>query len=188
MTVKQQLSLERFLTLPETKPAREYARGEVTRKPMPTNAHALLQAYIWMLIFQFVTERGLGRARIEWRCIFGLPRHERAYVPDVTFASFARMARGNDLEQPYLHDAPDLVEEALSPGESARRFAAKLRFYLQHGVRLMWVVDPASRTITVYEPGQDEERVLRAGDTIEGGDVLPGFRADVAEIMAQFEG
>jgi Uma2 family endonuclease len=108
-------------------------------------------------------------------------------VPDVVYASFERMPPVNAVEQAYLEAAPDLVVEILSPGESAERFARKLRFYLLHGVRLVWVVDPFAQTITVYRPGPADERVLRAGDTLDGEDVLPGFAASIAEVMSQLE-
>lgn len=185
MTATQRLTLQEFLSLPETEPASEYVCGEVFQKPMPTNAHGILQPYIWLLIYQFLSRHKLGRVRTEWRCIFGPPGRERPYVPDVVYASFDRMPPVDATAQPYLRAAPDLAVEILSPGESPTRFFSKLRFYLLHGVRLVWVVDPADQTITVYTPGPEDERVLRAGDTLDGGDVLPGYAAPVAEIMAQ---
>lgn len=185
MIATQCLTLEEFLALPETEPASEFACGEVYQKPMPTNAHGILQPYIWLLIFHFLAQHKIGRARTEWRCIFGPPGRERPYIPDVVYASFERMPPANATAQPYLRAAPDLVVEILSPGESKTRFFSKMRFYLLHGVRLVWVVDPADETITIYPSGPEDERVLRVGDTLDGGDVLPGFAAPVAEIMAQ---
>jgi len=185
VTTIQRLSLEEFLALPETEPASEYACGEVFQKAMPTNAHGALQFYIALLIFQFLAHARLGRMRTEWRCIFGPPGRERPYIPDVVYVSFERMPPVDATEQPYLRVAPDLAVEILSPDESARRFASKLRFYLLHGVRLVWVVDPLAQTITAYTPGQADERVLSVGDVLDGGDVLPGFSAHIAEIMAQ---
>jgi Uma2 family endonuclease len=183
----RRLTLEEFLALPDTEPASEHACGEVMQKPMPTNAHGALQLYIAMLIYQFLARAKLGRVRPEWRCVFGPARRKRAYIPDVVYASYERMPPGDAREQVYVETAPDLVVEVLSPGESAERFARKLRFYLLHGVRLVWVVDPDAETITVYIPGTADERILRPGDTLDGGDVLPGFTAPVAEIMAQLQ-
>ncbi len=185
MTTRKRMTLEEFLAAPDTEPASEYACGEVFRKPMPTNAHGILQLYIGMLLFQFLSRTRLGRVRTEWRCIFGPPGRRRAFVPDVVYASFERLPPVDATVQAYLETAPDLAVEILSPHESAARFASKLRFYLLHGVRLVWVVDPLAQTITVYTPGQADERVLRVGDTLAGADVLPGFSASVADIMAQ---
>ena len=104
-------------------------------------------------------------------------------IPDVDYFSFARLPPVDAVEQPYLRVAPDLTVEILSPDESARRFASKLRFYLAHGVRLVWVVDPLTQTITAYTPGDTEEQVLMVDDTLDGGDVLPGFRVPVAQLF-----
>jgi Uma2 family endonuclease len=49
-----------------------------------------------------------------------------------------------------------------------------MRRWLDFGVRRALLLDPQQRTITVYAP--DAEPVtLTAADTLEGGDVLPGF-------------
>ena len=188
MTTTARLSLQEFLARPDTEPSSEFMCGEVIQKPMPTNAHGILQLYIGMLLFQFLTRTKLGRVRTEWRCIFGPPGRERAFVPDVVYASYERLPPGDATKQPYLLTAPDLAVEILPPGDAPGRFARKLRFYLLHGVRLVWAVDPTERTITVYSPGPADERVLVVGDTLDGDDVLPGFSVPVAEIMAQLTG
>jgi Uma2 family endonuclease len=55
--------------------------------------------------------------------------------------------------------------------------------YLQAGVRLVWLVDPASRTVSVFRPDA-APRTLGEGDILDGGDILPGFSLPVAEIFA----
>jgi Uma2 family endonuclease len=84
----------------------------------------------------------------------------------------------------HLHRAPDLAIEILSPDQHWPQFVDKIQFYLLHGVKLVWVIDPASRTIAVQAPGQ-EGRILGAGDVLDGGDVLPGFRIPVDNILAR---
>jgi Uma2 family endonuclease len=74
----------------------------------------------------------------------------------------------------------------LSPGQPAGRFAAKVNFYLRHGVRLVWIVDPDRREVVVLSAA-DEARTLRPGDTLAGGDVLPGFAVPVADIFAELD-
>lgn len=184
MTTATGLTLDSFLDRPETKPASEYACGEVWRKPMPTTAHMRIQAFFTTLLFQFLARNPIGLAGPEWRCIFGPPGQERTFVPDVSYASFERYPRGDTRAVQYLRAAPDLTVEILSPRQHARRFADKLHFYLRHGVRLVWVIDPRAETVTVYTPS-DDGVLLRAGDTLDGGDVLPGLRVPVADIFAQ---
>lgn len=179
------VTLERFLERPDTKPASEYyGPGEVYRKPMPDHPHSRLQLFVAMLLWQYLQAHPLGSVGPEWRCIFGPPGQERAWVPDVVYVSYERMPKGDAREHPYVMTAPDIAIEVLSRSQPALRFARKLRFYLAHGVRLVWVLDPWQETITVFAPDA-EERVLRPGDTLDGGDVLPGFSVPVAQIMAQ---
>jgi len=72
--------------------------------------------------------------------------------------------------------------EILSPDQHLPHFLDKIQFYLLYGVRLLWIVDPATRTITIQVPNQ-EGRVLTTSDTLDGGDVLPGLSVAVGEIF-----
>ncbi len=60
----------------------------------------------------------------------------------------------------------------------------KVRFYLEHGVRLVWLIDPRTRTVLVWSTW-GSPRQYGEDDTLDGGDVLPGFGTPVADIMAQ---
>ncbi|SNS29837.1 Putative restriction endonuclease [Geodermatophilus pulveris] len=76
--------------------------------------------------------------------------------------------------------APDLVVEVVSPSDRATQVTAEALEWLHAGVRLVWVVDPETRTVTAYRP--DGVRVLRGEDTLDGGDVLPGSGLPLAEL------
>jgi hypothetical protein len=54
--------------------------------------------------------------------------------------------------------------------------------FLLASSRLVWVVDPRPRTVTVYEPGASP-LLLGVMDELGGGDVLPGFPAPVRELF-----
>jgi Uma2 family endonuclease len=71
----------------------------------------------------------------------------------------------------------------VSPTDRASEVFAKVQDWLQAGCGLVWVVDPETRTVTVYR-SRSEIAVLTAVDTLDGGDVLPGFAVPVAEIFA----
>jgi Uma2 family endonuclease len=186
MTTTSRMTLEEFLARPETKPASEYDCGEVTKKPMPDPAHSLLQLFLGALILEVATRSRLGRAATELRCVFGPRDAQRSYVPDILYVSRERMPAGSPLEYQFLPAAPDLAVEILSRGQPNQRCKRKFAFYLAHGVRLVWIVDPRARTVTVLAPGQ-EPRTLTVGDTLDGGDVLQGFIVPVADIFAQLE-
>jgi Uma2 family endonuclease len=179
MAIKSGLSLEEFLRLEETKPASEYACGEALQKPMPNRQHSTIQFFLAGLLFVFLERVKLGEGFTEFRCIFGPPGLERAYVPDLTY-----VARERATSETYLRAAPDLAVEILSPDQDMGRFLDKIQFYLLHGVKLVWVIDPAKATVAIMTPGEDA-RILTSGDTLDGADVLPGFSVRVDDIFAR---
>ena len=180
MTTRTKLTLDQFLKLPETKPAREYVDGEVLKKPMPTGWHGLVQGLLSLVVNLFLRRQPVGFAGSEIRCIFGPPGRERAYVPDFIFIA----AGGADrvLTNGPVRHAPDLAVEILSPDDRPGRVQRKIRFYLANGVRLVWVVDPEARSVTVWTPASSS-RTLSEDDTLDGADVLPGFAVVVRDIL-----
>jgi Uma2 family endonuclease len=58
----------------------------------------------------------------------------------------------------------------------------KVRFYLDNGVRLVWLIDPRARTVMVWRSPAGAE-LLREQDTLDGGDVIPGFAVAVREVL-----
>jgi Uma2 family endonuclease len=186
MATSTTLMLDEFLARPDTKPASELVSGEVIQKPMPDEDHSSIQGYLYMVIYQFLARTDLGKVGVEWRCVFGPSGEEDAFVPDVVFATHERRAIRGRSPRKFLWTAPDLAIEVLSPNQPAGPFADKLQFYLLHGVRLVWVIDPDERSIRIYRPGASS-RMLRSGDTLHGDDVLPGFSVAVDDVFAQIE-
>jgi Uma2 family endonuclease len=103
-------------------------------------------------------------------------------VPDAAFVRADRAPQG-EARKSFPRLAPDLVVEVLSPSDRVSEVVAKLEMYQEAGVPLIWLVDPDKETITIIAAGQPT-RVVKQGDTIDGGDVLPGFSVPVAEIFS----
>ena len=175
------MTLEQFLDRPDTEPASEFVCGEVIQKPMPDRPHASIQAYLMVMLFQFLSQSGLGRVFPEFRCIFGPSGREQAFVPDLVYISRERLT--NDR---FHHMAPDIAIEVLSPDHRPGKLLERVTFFLLYGVRLVWVIDPDDRTIVVLAPGE-EPRTLKTGDVLDGGSVLPGFSVSADDIFAQIE-
>ena len=58
--------------------------------------------------------------------------------------------------------------------------------YFRSGVRLVWEIDPRSRTVSVYTSA-DAPTVLTAEDTLDGGEVLPGFVLPLRELFSELD-
>ena len=160
---------------------RELVLGEVLELTPPGWRHGLIQARIAHLVRDFVQESATGQF-VTTECGFKLtidPDTVRA--PDIAMVSAARAA-GFEEEAGYLQLAPDLAVEVVSPSDSFTDVEAKARMWLEHGTRAVWVVDPDSRRVLIYEPGRDRRDLSEEG-TLDGGEVLPGFSAPVPRLF-----
>jgi hypothetical protein len=59
----------------------------------------------------------------------------------------------------------------------------KIAQWLEAGTLLVFVVNPRRQTIKVYRPGHDP-RELGITDTLDGGEVVPGWTMPVREVFA----
>jgi Uma2 family endonuclease len=100
--------------------------------------------------------------------------------PDAAVVLRNRLA---ELPDSFVPVAPDRAVEVLSPSDRMADALAKVAMYLQAGTPLVWLVNPASRTVVVFRSKMDLV-TLGASDMLDGGDVLPGFSVPVAEIFA----
>ena len=106
--------------------------------------------------------------------------------PDVWFVSQNRLRECKDRKAPILNLAPDLAVEILSKSNTRREMDRKLRDYFAAGTRLVWYVDPKTQTVRVYtEPGN--VTMLSEDQTLDGGDVLPGFMLSLRDLFSELD-
>lgn len=84
----------------------------------------------------------------------------------------------------YLPFAPDLAVEVMSPGDRRSDVMREVNDYLDAGTALVLLFSPRSRSVRVFTPRDRSGRALRVGDTLDGGDVAPGFQIPIAELFA----
>ncbi len=101
---------------------------------------------------------------------------------DIAFVSNERLATVESYEK-FFPFAPDLAVEVLSPSNTVDEIDEKIAFYFAAGARLVWIVNPKRRTVTVYSSPRNP-RVYAGGETLDGGAVLPGFRYELAKLFA----
>ena len=102
--------------------------------------------------------------------------------PDVSFIRHGRLA-GEQLPDGHLTIAPDLAVETIAPNDRVYEAQSKFAEYLEAGVRLVWGINPADRTVTVYSQKSDLPRVVRCGEELTGGEVLPECSCPVASLF-----
>jgi len=102
-------------------------------------------------------------------------------APDVAYVAIERIPQTEPVG--FFPGAPDLAVEVLSPGDPAGDVLAKVQDWLDAGCRAVWVVDPKTRTVSVY-PSRRQITVLSESETLDGGEVLPGLRVAVADLFA----
>jgi Uma2 family endonuclease len=102
--------------------------------------------------------------------------------PDASFIALNRMTREQYEEEGYIDIVPDLVVEVISPNDRAADVEEKLAEWLGAGVKVVWIINPESRTIRIHRR-DGESAFLRSSDTLSAHDVLPGFSLPVAELF-----
>lgn len=130
----------------------------------------------------FVRPRRLGRVYAADGTFILRRNPDTAVMPDAAFLRTARLPPPEQ-EARFLPVAPDIAVEVLSPTDRPGETSRKVALYLATGVALVWVVNPETRSVTVHAPGRDP-LTLTDADTLDGGDVLPGFTLPLAELFA----
>lgn len=141
--------------------------------------HGRLVLRLGRLLDEFVEAGGHGVVVVEAGTL--LERDpDTVRGPDIAFYSHDRIPESGYATTYW--GPPDLAVEITSPGNRVGELQERVKGYLDAGVRLVWVIDPSSRTATTYRTC-GEARLLGAEDALEGGDVLPGFRLPLATLF-----
>ena len=106
-------------------------------------------------------------------------------IPDVSFVAWNKFPNRTIPRTPIPALVPDLAVEVLRESNTPREMARKLDEYFSLGVRLVWIVDPSTESVEVLTARDQSCRVERTG-TLDGGDVLPGFRLSLRKLFKRF--
>lgn len=159
----------------------ELVRGKVERMAAAGFEHALIAAAIFRALDRYVGEKRSGYV-VSTEAGFVLARDpDTVRAPDVAFVTAERTA-AQERPEGFFEGAPDLAVEVVSPTDAGEAIEAKVLDYLDAGTRQVWVVYPRRRTVRVVESRQ-VSRILGADDTLDGGDLLPGFAVRVGELF-----
>jgi Uma2 family endonuclease len=161
----------------------ELVDGVLVEKAMGYR-ESLLALALGEFLRAFVRSTNLGLVSGEagmMRLFPGLVR-----MPDVAFASWHRFPDRKVPTTPIPDLVPDLAVEIRSEGNTDEEMSRKRREYFTAGVRLVWLVDPDTRTVAVYS-APEELTILGQSETLTGGSVLPGFKLPLAQLFAELD-
>lgn len=182
MATTQQMTAEDLARIEE--PGRyDLIRGEIIYMPPAGGDHGEYGNNIGGFVWMYVRQHRLGKT-FNSETGFLLSRDpDTVLVPDSAFVSTERLPAKAD-RRGFMPVAPDLAVEVVSPSDRDARVTQKAITYLEAGTRFVWVVYPDLQIVKVYTPDLNA-RILRADDILDGGDVLPGFELQVAEIFEE---
>jgi Uma2 family endonuclease len=106
-------------------------------------------------------------------------------LPDVTFVSVDDVPNGVIPREPIPVLPPTLAVEVVSESNTAEEMRLKIQEYFESGARVVWLVYPKTRTVAVFDHfAAEPAQTLTEEDTLDGGQVLPGFAIAVSEVFA----
>jgi Uma2 family endonuclease len=170
------ISIEEFASLPDEPGKQELSNGEVIIVPPPHAIHTEICWRITEALRDYLKRSGAGRVYSE--AGFRLAPHT-VRQPDV-----AVLSRTPALpEGEWIYGAPDIAIEVLSPGNSAEDIELKISQYLAAGAKLVWIVSPKARQVSIYR-ADGSGTLLREPANLTGESVLPGFNLPVVDLFA----
>lgn len=179
----ERMTIGEFERAPETVWRSELVRGRVVREPPAGGEHGSLAGRLHGRLARHVDDHGLGLVLAAETGFEIAPDPDGTVrAPDVAFISKERIP-DDGIPRGFWPGPPDLAVEVVSPSNSADQLQGKIFDYLDAGTRMVWVVHPRTRTVTVYR-STEEIRILGEGDVLDGADVVTGFRLPVAELFA----
>lgn len=126
-------------------------------------------------------KNGLGKA-FDSSTGFKLP-NGGTRSPDVSWIKIERWnALTPEQRKKFLPLCPDFVIELLSESDDLEDTQAKMREYIDNGLRLGWLINPKDKQVEIYRPNQATE-ILQSPRNLLGEDVLPGFILDLQPIF-----
>lgn len=173
---RSRMTAEEFLRLPDDGRKYELVDGEPKEVPAGVR-HDAIAMHVGVMLYPHTRGRGaLCSSQAGYRMRSGNVRS-----PGVSFTLKERLPDGRAPEG-FGDVAPDLCTEIISPSEEPEEMARKIQEYFDAGAQQVWHLFPESRRLILYTSPQ-ESTTHEADDEIDGGDLLPGFRCRVADLL-----
>ncbi len=178
----QTMTADELFMMPEDGFLYELVRGELRKMSPPGSEHGMLVARLTVALGSHVEANDLGVAFGAETGFKLASNPDTVLAPDFAFVSNERIP-ATGIPVAYWQGAPDLAVEVISPGNSRREMEEKVKEYFAAGVRMVWMVYPKRRTVTIHRP-EVEAVTLTENEMLDGQDVVPGFQYSIAKLFA----
>jgi Uma2 family endonuclease len=178
MKPRGRATVEDLLKMPEDGQKYELVDGEIVVSPTGL-IHSEVAAKIIHMIATFLDDHPIGKVFTPDVGIWLANGNLRS--PDVTFVRNERLPQGKTPDT-FGECVPDLTVEVLSPGDKPKRVGEKIGEFLENGVPIVWLVDPARKTVTEFR-SLSESKLFSGDDTIHAEPVLPGFSCKISRFF-----
>jgi Uma2 family endonuclease len=175
------MTADELADLPDDGMRHELIRGELRTMPPTGLEHADHESEFDTSLRLYVKAHKLGRVFAGEPGFVLETDPDTVRAPDVAFMSHEHVAE-TGVPRGYFRGVPDLAVEIISPNDRCTEVNQKVAEWLEHGTRLVFVVDPRRKTVAVHRPGQPI-RVLGIDDVLDGEDVVPGWRLPVRDLF-----
>lgn len=177
---KQRFTAQQLLALPRGSARYELIEGELIEMAPAGHTHGFIALDIGGELRNFVRAHKLGRT-FAAETGFILKRNpDTVRAPDAAFVGHERLE--GVTSGGYFPGAPDLAVEVLSPNDSASEVNAKVLEWLDAGTRMVIVIDPKKR-IAQQWTAPSAVQLVRENESLDGGDVLPGWRCALLSVL-----
>jgi len=188
------MSLEEYNRLYDKEGPFEIIDGERIPKMPQVAGHGAVEDILRDRINDHAVGRELGRAFSEQTFVLSYSPGwvTGSRIPDVMYYTAERLnaykeANPDWKQKPYIL-VPDLVVEVVSPNDDLGELSDKVDLYLTDGVRLVWVMDFNKESVSIHtlislQPFTKQQVNLKIGETLTGGEIIPGFEIVVASLF-----
>lgn len=181
VATKTRITPADLLKMPDGKDY-ELVDGELVERNMGWNSSRIGgELYFFLRAHNQQTPQGwVVPADASYQCFPDAPGKVRK--PDVSFVRFERLSPQHE-PTGHCPIAPDLAAEVVSPNDLYEEVEEKVVEYVAAGVKLVWVINPAKRSVRVHR-ADGTITDLGESDELNGEDVIPGFRCRVGDLFA----
>jgi Uma2 family endonuclease len=180
-TTQKLITAKELAQLPDDGQRYELIEGVLITMAPSGSEHAEISLDVGGPLRQYVKDHDLGRAYGAEGGFLVSRNPDTVLAPDAAFVSKERLERINKVGS-YLPIAPDLAVEIISPNDLYTEVQEKVESWLRYGARMVVVLNPRHRTVAVHR-SPTEVRHLTINDTLDGEDVVPGWRIPVRELF-----